>query len=276
VFLDMEMILRDLRRRRVAISGFEAAEAVIISRPFAGADAIASVVAAGQGLPGINPYAYYDICVLNCVAIGEEDSLIGQIVRSHKPVLLVGEAEVVAEKIPALAGVPTDFITRPYLAEELLLRADRLIGSIDANVSAAARPSSQRCVLIAEDEEVTSALIAAILRSAGFECASARDGVQALEMARRKKPDIVLLDLEMPRLDGFDTLAALRKEPETQHLPVIMVTGCNTEKDVERGFRLGADDYIVKPFNARELIARVDRAVRSAESRNAPHSPMVR
>jgi DNA-binding response OmpR family regulator len=76
-------------------------------------------------------------------------------------------------------------------------------------------------------------------------------------------PDGLLL---MSKLDGFQTLVALRGQRETQDLPVIMVTGNHGEDDIVRGFQLGADDYIVKPFNARELVVRVDRAVCNAEA----------
>src|SRR5579863_532438 len=268
----METTLQCLRRRRIGITGFEVSEVELISRAFANADALASVAVPGPNLPGANQYAYYDLCVLNCGANLGEGLASLQIARSHQPVLLIGEAEAVAQVMPAFTSVRIDFATRPYRAEELLLRADRLIAGMDVNAGAAARTSEQRRVLIADDEEVANAFIATILKFAGFECASARDGQQALEMARQNKPDVVLLDVSMPRLDGFEALAALRAQPETQHLPVIMVTGNKNENDIVRGFQLGADDYIAKPFNARELIARVDRAVRNAEIKAAQGS----
>jgi CheY-like chemotaxis protein len=261
------MILQHLARRKVAIIGFERAEADSISGSFMIAEALARIVVPGTSPPGMNPYAYYDICVLNCIANGDGDSRIDQLNRSHEPLLLVGEAEAAAQALPTFLSVRKDFVTRPYRAEELLLRADRLVGNMDVSMGAVARTSGQRSVLIAEDEEVTGALIATILKVAGFECALARNGQLALEMAKQKKPDVLLLDVNMPALSGFDTLVALRAHPATQDLPVIMVTGNRAEGDIVRGFELGANDYIVKPFNARELVARVDRAVRQAESR---------
>lgn len=260
------MILQHLARRKVAIIGFEPAEADSISGPFMIAGAVPRIVVPSPSPPGINPYAFYDICVLNCIANDGRESRLDQLTRSHEPLLLIGEAEAAAQMLPAFITVRKDFTTRPYRAEELLLRADRLIGNMDASMGAV-RTSGQRCVLIAEDEEVTRTLIATILKVAGFECAVAKNGQQALEMARQKKPDVVLLDVNMPALGGFDTLMALRGHSATQDLPVIMVTGKRGEGDIVRGFELGADDYIIKPFNARELVVRVDRAVRSTESR---------
>ena len=263
-FNNLEIILKNLARRRVAVTGFEQGEAESITRSFATADAIARVVAPGPSLPGLNSYAYFDICVLDSAVSCERDGLVGQIRRSGQPLLLIGGEEAVAQMLSALGGVATDFATRPYRAEELLLRADRLLASIDTIV----RKSGQRYVLIAEDEEVTNALIATILKSAGFECASAGNGQEALEMAKQKKPDIVLLDVAMPRLNGFETLAALRAQPETRGLPIIMLTGEKSENEIVRGFELGAEDYIVKPFNARELVARVDRVLRNTDARS--------
>ena len=262
----MEINLQHLRRRRVALIGFDSTEADLISRSFASADAIAAVVTPGPGIPGVNRFAYHDVCVLNCTTQGAAGSPSDQIIRSHQPLLLIGEVEAVVEMLPVFVSVAKDFVARPYRQEELLLRADQLIAGTEQDMGAA-RASAQRSVLIAEDEEVTNALIATILKFAGFECASAIDGMQALEMVKQKKPDVVLLDVAMPRLNGFDALVALRRQPETHDLPVIMVTGGKSEEDIVRGFQLGADDYIVKPFNARELVVRVDRAVRKAESR---------
>ena len=263
------MIHHRLTRRRIAVIGFEPAEAELITQCFADDGAVPRIVVPGPSLPGINSYAYYDVCILNCGVNLEESSLGLQIARSHQPLLLIGEAEAVAAMLPAFVSVTKDFATRPYQPAELLLRADLLMAGMQDSIGAgpAPRASAQRCVLIAEDEEVTNALISTILKLAGFECASVHNGHQALEMAKQKKPDVVLLDVKMPKLDGFDTLVALRGQPETENLPVIMVTGNRGEEDIVRGFELGADDYIVKPFNARELVVRVDRALRSAEAR---------
>lgn len=257
-----------LGNRRVAISGFEPAEAISILRCLKSAEVIASVVAPGPHLPGLNPFAHFDVCILNCGENGGAVSAIDQLMRSRRPILLIGQVDEVEKKMPEIVGVEHDFILRPFQPEELLLRTDQLITSVEAELPAGRR-FGLRCVLIAEDEEVTNALIATILKGGGFECVSVLNGLQAIEIIKRKKPDVVLLDVLMPQLGGFDTLAALRRMPEMQDLPVIMLTGCSHENDIVRGFQLGAADYIVKPFNARELIARVDRIVCNAESRRA-------
>jgi CheY-like chemotaxis protein len=272
----MKLNLHNLERRRLAITGFEPAEANSIATTLAQAGALARVVAPDQNLSGrVNPYAHFDVCVLNCVKSDSGSSTADQILRSHSSVLLIGEAEAVAQELPEIAGVENEFILHPLRPEELLLRADRLIASVEAKLRATgaelrARGADQYRVLIADDEEAAGVMIAAILKHAGFECKIARDGLQAIEMAQKNRPDVVLLDVAMPKLDGFGTLAALRKMPETQGVPVIIVTGtAQGENDIVRGLQLGAQDYIHKPFNSREMVARVDRVLRNAESRRA-------
>ena len=272
----MKLNLHNLERRRLAITGFEPAEANSIATTLAQAGALARVVAPDQNLSGrVNPYAHFDVCVLHCVKSYAGSSTADQILRSHSPVLLIGEAEAVAQELPEIAGVENEFILHPLRPEELLLRADRLIASVEAKLRATgaelrARGADQYRVLIADDEEAAGVMIAAILKHAGFECKIARDGLQAIEMAQKNRPDVVLLDVAMPKLDGFGTLAALRKMPETQGVPVIIVTGtAQGENDIVRGLQLGAQDYIHKPFNSREMVARVDRVLRDAESRRA-------
>jgi DNA-binding response OmpR family regulator len=93
-------------------------------------------------------------------------------------------------------------------------------------------------------------------------CHIAANGKQALESARALKPSAIILDVNMPYIDGFEVLSTLRNDPETADIPIVMLTSVQQESDIVRGFGLGADDYIVKPFNPMELLARIRRLVR--------------
>jgi DNA-binding response OmpR family regulator len=128
-------------------------------------------------------------------------------------------------------------------------------------------------VLVVDDDHKTVELIRLYLERDGYRVAEAYDGRQALELARRLRPDLVILDLMLPRLDGLDVCRLLRAESK---LPIIMLTARTTEDDKLIGLDLGADDYITKPFSPRELMART-RAVlrRVAEQQSAP-SPISR
>ncbi|MGH2779162.1 MAG: response regulator transcription factor, partial [Actinomycetota bacterium] len=109
-------------------------------------------------------------------------------------------------------------------------------------------------VLVVEDDPDVRELIARKLAQAGFEVHTREDGQAGLEATSEVAPDIVLLDIMMPRLDGIEVCRRMRAEPSTASVPVIMLTAKAQEADVDRGFGVGADDYIIKPFSPRELL----------------------
>ncbi|RME36832.1 MAG: DNA-binding response regulator [Planctomycetota bacterium] len=126
----------------------------------------------------------------------------------------------------------------------------------------------KRTVVVIEDEHAIRRGLVDALRVAGFETIEAADGETGLQEARRAGVDLVLLDLLLPKMDGFDVLTELRKTHST--LPVIILTARGSEDDRVRGLRSGADDYVVKPFSARELLARVEAVLRRTPDRPAP------
>jgi DNA-binding response OmpR family regulator len=113
-------------------------------------------------------------------------------------------------------------------------------------------------ILIAEDEEDIRELVVFKLSSAGYEVTTAGDGEEALVKARVVRPDLVLLDWMMPRLNGLDTAVAMRADPDLAAIPLIVLTAKSQERDIERGFSAGIDDYIVKPFSPKELLSRIE------------------
>ena len=119
-----------------------------------------------------------------------------------------------------------------------------------------------KTVLVVDDEPQIVQLVRDYLEHGGFSVLVAADGVTALELARTRKPDLVVLDLGLPALDGLDVTRALRREGE---LPIIMLTARDDESDKLVGLELGADDYVVKPFSPKELVARVRAVLRRAE-----------
>lgn len=125
-------------------------------------------------------------------------------------------------------------------------------------------------ILITEDESAIAEIIAYNLSNEGYETAMATDGVVCLETFDRWAPDLVLLDVMMPRMDGFETLREIRKK---SRVPVIMLTAKDSEGDRIRGLELGADDYVVKPFSMGELIARVKANFRRQDFENEGYLP---
>jgi len=120
-------------------------------------------------------------------------------------------------------------------------------------------------VIVIEDEPAIRRGVADALRFANYDVAEAADGIAGLEVALRRHVDLVLLDLLLPKRDGLEVLAELRRLRPT--LPVIILTARGSEDDRVRGLKLGADDYVVKPFSARELLARVEAVLRRTPHR---------
>ncbi|CAA9563089.1 MAG: Phosphate regulon transcriptional regulatory protein PhoB (SphR) [uncultured Thermomicrobiales bacterium] len=117
-------------------------------------------------------------------------------------------------------------------------------------------------VLVVDDERVLAETIGYNLRREGYAAVAAYDGQEALQSARREKPDAVILDVMLPKLDGFEVCRALRRETT---VPILMLTAREGEIDKVLGLELGADDYLTKPFSMRELLARVKALLRRSE-----------
>lgn len=119
-------------------------------------------------------------------------------------------------------------------------------------------PDETPVVLAADDDEDILALITFRLERSGYAVLQARDGEEALELARERTPDLAVLDVMMPKIDGLELTRRLRAEEATRRMPIILLTARAQDTDVQQGFDAGADDYIRKPFSPRELKARVE------------------
>ncbi|MBV9100805.1 MAG: response regulator transcription factor [Candidatus Dormibacteraeota bacterium] len=128
-----------------------------------------------------------------------------------------------------------------------------------------------KTVLVVDDEPAIVRVVRDYLEAAGFTVLTAGDGEAALQTAHRSRPDLVILDLSLPRMDGLDVARALRRDGE---VPIIMLTARTEEADRVAGLELGADDYVTKPFSAREIVARVRAVLRRAQAMRA-HDEIV-
>lgn len=144
-------------------------------------------------------------------------------------------------------------------------------------------PPNQGIVMIVDDTPDNLALLSDTLSEAGYRVLVATDGLSALEQIAFLKPDIILLDVMMPGIDGFETCSRLKLNPETEHIPVLFMTALSELDDLLRGFDEGAVDYLVKPIRPPEVLARVDvqltqlRNLRRAENalNNSPYSALA-
>jgi len=133
----------------------------------------------------------------------------------------------------------------------------------------------KRKILLVEDSKSVSEALKAVLEAEGKLVFLARDGVTGLALARREKPDLILLDLLLPKLNGYEVCRRLKKDILLRHLPVIMLTGKGDLVDKVKGIDAGADDYIVKPFEPAELLARARMILRRTE-RDLEANPLTR
>jgi DNA-binding response OmpR family regulator len=125
-------------------------------------------------------------------------------------------------------------------------------------------------ILIVDDEPHIVELVAMYLRQSGYDSDAAGDGATALELARAERPDLVLLDLMLPGMSGLEVCRLLRQDAKTARIPIIMLTAKSEESDKVIGLGIGADDYVTKPFGLRELVARIEVALRHAAPPPSP------
>jgi DNA-binding response OmpR family regulator len=117
-------------------------------------------------------------------------------------------------------------------------------------------------ILVAEDEKDILELVEISLQLGGFEVIKAMDGLEALEKAFTQEPDLILLDIKMPKLSGYEVCKKLKESPQTKHIPVVFLTARGQEHEIKAGYESGGDDYIIKPFAPDELPKRVQEILK--------------
>jgi two-component system phosphate regulon response regulator PhoB len=130
-------------------------------------------------------------------------------------------------------------------------------------------------VLVVDDEQDVLELLTYNLKQAGYEVLSAEDGKEALWKVRVFSPDIIVLDIMLPVIDGLEVCKTLKKDPQSSKIPIIMLTARGNEADRIKGFESGADDYLVKPFSVRELILRLKRLLDSDSKKSSKKDKVV-
>jgi two-component system, OmpR family, alkaline phosphatase synthesis response regulator PhoP len=121
-------------------------------------------------------------------------------------------------------------------------------------------------ILVVDDEVYIVHILDFSLGMEGYEVVTALDGEQALEKVAQQKPDLIVLDIMMPKLDGYETCKALKSREETKDIPVILLSAKGRNVDQKTGFEVGADDYITKPFSPRKLVERINAILGQANS----------
>jgi two-component system alkaline phosphatase synthesis response regulator PhoP len=135
---------------------------------------------------------------------------------------------------------------------------------------------AKESLLVVEDEESILELLDYNLSKEGYDVSGVTSGEAALEAARTKSPGLILLDLMLPGVDGFDVCRILKSDPKTKHIPIVMLTAKGEEADIVAGLELGADDYVTKPFSPKVLVARIRALLRRAPKAEADEAAAVK
>jgi two-component system, cell cycle response regulator DivK len=114
-----------------------------------------------------------------------------------------------------------------------------------------------KTILVVEDQEDNRQILRDLLASSGFLMIEAHDGQQALAMARSQRPDLILMDIQLPVVDGYEATRSIKRDPELKHIPVIVVTSYALSGDEERAREVGCDAYVAKPYSTRHLLAKI-------------------
>ncbi|MEE2755103.1 MAG: response regulator [Myxococcota bacterium] len=123
-------------------------------------------------------------------------------------------------------------------------------------------PAQSPLILIAEDDAKTLRLVGEVVQRAGYRAALAKHGVGAVKLLKKARPDLIILDLRMPRMDGFQLLELLKKYETSASIPVVVLTGSNSPMDIDRALQIGITDYLVKPISPRKLLSRIQKLLR--------------
>lgn len=248
-----------LSGKRLALIGFPAPEAAELTRVLMEADAFARAlgVDTSPSADVLKPFELILIDVERAAGSGwlAAEQLSGVAERS----IAVGRVAVLLMLV-AQPHLPFHkFCVWPATSEELWLRCVlALRPSLPAGAQAVPPGST---VVLADDDPSITALVRLTLQRSGMTCEVASNGREALELINRLRPCAAVLDVGMPSIDGFEVLSRMKSVPETAQTRVILLTGMEQESDILRGFSLGADDYVIKPFNPMELMMRLKRVI---------------
>ena len=255
-----------LANKRIALIGFSRSEMQIARRGFEDQGSQVMPVDWSELERAIPMLTIRDLMVIR-LEPDEDGRRLDVLASVNRPTLLAGDSECLIQLDPEHSGAPFDFVAPPFPAEEVVWRAANLLtraaGSGEPAPVAQDPPEQEERktvrVLIAENDPATATLLETVLSSQGMECYVARNGEDALETARSIQVDASILEVGLPGLDGFQILAALKRDPETAKVRVMFLTARQSEADILRAFGLGADDYIIKPFSPMEVCARLKR-----------------
>jgi CheY-like chemotaxis protein len=256
-------VVSSLTNKRLALIGFEEPDGARLLESLAPFRVVIESIPLSSNNPDSAWFRQFDLLVVQLPAEPAGIEWLNANITSpiHKPLLLIGPYEQLFKQASTNHLKNYDFLAFPWPPEEVVLRLHCLLvaASTQSGESAALASPEKVRVLVADDDPTIVATVRAVLLKHGMECIVAQNGGLAVTLVKAHHPHAVILDIHMPFLDGFEVLHTIKQNPQTCDIIVIMLTSLKFESDIVRGFKLGADDYIVKPFRPLELVARLNR-----------------
>lgn len=268
-------IVAGLKGKKFLFIGLEQPQFTRIAEEISALGCIAKPIQPADELPGSPDAELCDLILLSCGAEAEKSAWFQpeSLTKNTRPLILSGSREYLCAKPPAIREFAQDVLIDPWHVEEALMRAWNIMRqtrAVPAPAEAGSQIRSQFQVVVADDNQITTRALSAILRAHDIEAHVEADGRAALDAVRRLLPDLVLLDLYMPGLNGFEVLTALKQDPATRAIPIVLLTSSDKTADIQRGSTLGADGYLIKPFGAHDVLARVKKLLKRRFPRSKP------
>jgi DNA-binding response OmpR family regulator len=253
-------IVQELERKRIALVGFADEEAERVCVAFEKVKAL-PLLFSGDEPPDSDSLRDCSVIMVHVREQTRDTAWLRADCPSQQPLVLVGGRDDLLSLPAAVQSRACEFLIDGWQPEEVVMRLSFALAR-SAAVDTVEAPSNATTsdkpdIVIADDDVNVLAVLRNTLEGFGMECRPASNGQEALSLIRERCPQGAVLDVNMPAMDGFEVLAGIRQEG--LRVKVIMLTARQHERDVLRGFELGADDYVVKPFNPLELAARLKR-----------------
>ncbi len=267
-----------LRKACVLVVDDHPTTAVTLARALSKMDPTMEVISANSGHDALRQVRNksVDVLITDMMMVGMNGLELIEELRKQANAAPLYTILITAYDVPGLKESARrmnvdQILIKPVHPEQICQVVQTALSQARAKAAASAQPHAEAHptfrLLVADDNTSNLTLLARYLEYEGFNLIVATDGQEALSKARAELPDLLLLDVNMPYMDGFQVLKELRADPLTEHIPVIILTAARlSPADMQHGFNLGADDYVLKPFDRRELLARIRSRLRVKEA----------
>jgi two-component system cell cycle response regulator DivK len=254
-------LAQDLASKQIGLIGFSESESIRVRSAFNDVSAVARDLGALSTGLGMDALRTHDLIVLNACTeegIRSWDSVCAQPLL-ERPVLVIASRSALLDSKLALLERAVDFVLEPWDSEELICRAQKVIRHKASLPQQQTQPRSKPSVILADDDPIIHSLLIPMFNKMGIDSYSARDGQEALDTVSHLSPDLLILDISMPKIGGMSVLREIRKVQQNRDVRILMLSARQQRTDISMALASGADDYVIKPFDPEDLILRITR-----------------